>query len=452
MPSTITDVFKKQLLRSLVVDIDSASSNYYMGIGRSQDWDSADNVVTPVNSIRDIRNFQSSMQSIKAVGDYSYVIPRYNWTSGSLYQGFDDNQTGHPDNSFYVITDANSVYLCLRQGRTVTGAPVVSTVKPTGALTTPFITADGYVWKFLYTLSALTASKYLAANFMPVKFQDTLDSASPASDVEQKNIQDAALPGQIGTVAVIDGGSGYSGAPTVQIVGDGSGASADAFIDGGVVTKIEIRDSAGSYAMGSGYSYADIVFSGGGGVGANARAVIGPASGFGADPRDDLKSIGIMFNTKPAGEEGGDFIIGNDFRQVALIRNPKKNQLEDSDFTNITGNALDRMNFASITTPFTPDNTLLGSSSQAKAFVDKISGNSVYYHQTEETGYTSFEAGELVSEIDGSGSGTLDTPAGTAFTASDVDPFSGDVLLINNSAAIARSVEQTEDLKIVIQI
>ena len=76
--------------------------------------------------------------------------------------------------------------------------------------------------------------------------------------------------------------------------------------------------------MGQGYNFASVAITGGGGSGAAARAIIGPDSGLGADPRDDLRSTSLMFNTKPNGIEDSNFIVGQDFRQVALIRDPKK--------------------------------------------------------------------------------------------------------------------------------
>ena len=45
---------------------------------------------------------------------------------------------------------------------------------------------------------------------------------------------------------------------------------------------------------------------------------------MGNDPRQDLKASGVMFAVKPTGAQGsGDFIIGNDFRQVGLIKKSK---------------------------------------------------------------------------------------------------------------------------------
>ena len=447
MTGIITDSLKRVLLDNLVEEIGTDSASYYIGIGNSIDWDSSDTPPTPVNSLREERNLRLQLQSIKSAEDVSYVVPRNNWTAGTIYSGFDDNTVGHPTTPYFVITDNNSVYICLKQGRDATGSAVASTVQPTGALSSSFVTADGYTWKFLYTLSASDANKYLTANFMPVKFLESTDSASPASDIEQKGIQDAAIPGQIGSIRITNGGTGYSSAPTVIISGDGDSAQATAIISGGAVVDIKMdSNGSGTILHGNGYTAATISFSSGS---ATARAVLPPVGGFGANPIRDLRSRALMFNTKPAGAEGGKFITDNDFRQVALIKNPKV-PVTDSDFTSASGIVARSLTFTlPVGTAFTADNTIQGGTSGAKAYVDTYNNTTgvLRYHQTETTGFTSFLAGETVTEVDGSGTGTLDSAQ-----VADIDFTSGEILYIENRAAIARATDQTEEIKIVIQL
>ena len=447
MAAIITDYFKRELVQYIFEDVADSAQNYYIGIGRSQDWDSSDTPTVPVNSLREEIQFRLNMQSVKKTADVSYVAPRKNWSSGSAYSGYNDNQVDQPTNSHYVITDNNSVYICLEQGKSATGVPITSTVKPTGSSLNPFKTADGYVWKFLYTLAAVDANKYLSANYIPVKLQDATDSSSSATAIEQYNVQQAAVPGQVAGITLISGGSGYTSTPTVTIVGNGDSAEAVATVFGGSVVKVEMKDSASTIFNGSGYNYADVVFSGGSGTGASARANIASIGGFGSDPRIDLKSTALMFNAKPSGTENDKFIIGQDFRQVALMRNVK-NAATDSDYSSEAGSALDYMTLSSVATAFSPDKTILGGTSGAQAYVDRFDSDKVYYHQTEETGFIPFQASESVSETDGAGSGVIGTP----LTLGDINKFKGEVFYIDNRAAIERSDAQTEDLKIIIQL
>jgi hypothetical protein len=49
---------------------------------------------------------------------------------------------------------------------------------------------------------------------------------------------------------------------------------------------------------------------------------ISPVGGHGANPIVDFNASDIMINVKMDGEEGGDFLIGDDIRQYGLIKNP----------------------------------------------------------------------------------------------------------------------------------
>lgn len=455
MPAIITDRFKKEILLQLRADIADSANSYYVAVGRSVDWDSADAAPTPLNNIRTIRDAQYNMVSVKNIEANSFVIPRYSWSLGAIYQGYNDNTVGHPSNSFYVITDENNVYVCLEAGKNAAGQSVTSTVKPTGTLTTAFESADGYVWKFLYSIGALRASQFLSANYMPVTLFGAFDSDDPADHVEQVGIQNAAVPGEIIGYEVLSGGSGYTTAPAVTITGNGTEAKGAATINGGAVTVMNVKDSDGLKAHGSDYSYAHVTITGGGGTGATARPIIGPAKGFGADPRDDLRSTAIMFTAKPDGAEGDDWVINNDFRQVLLVKNI---EIPDSDglFAGSTGNALRRMEFSNITANFSPDKTILGSSSLAKAYVVKADSDTVWYIQDSDTQFAAFTEGEIITETDGNGTGVLDGVGedsdSYAFIVGDVDNSSGEVMYIDNRAAIQRSADQTEDIKIIIQL
>ena len=455
MPAIITDRFKKEILLNLQKDIDSAANNYYVSVGRPIDWNGTDTAPTPTNAIRTIRDAQYNMTAVKNVEAHSFVIPRYTWSLGAIYQAYNDNSVGHPTNSFYVVTDENNIYVCLEAGQTALGQSVTSTVKPTGTLTTAFETADGYVWKFLYSVGALRASQFLSANFMPVTKFGPFDSDDAADHVEQVGIQNAATGGEVVGYQVLSGGSGYTTVPTVTIKGNGTEAKGTATVNGGAVTKINVKDSDGNKAHGSLYTYAHIKITGGNGTGAIARPIIGPAAGFGADPRDDLKATAMMFTAKPAGDEGANWVVGNDFRQVSLVKNI---ELPDSDalFSGVTGNTLRRMKFSNISASFSADKTILGSTSQANAYVVKSDSDEVWYIQDSDTKFESFVEGEVISETDGSGAGTLDA-AGVdgdsyAYINGDVDVSTGEVMYIDNRAAIQRSADQTEDIKIIIQL
>lgn len=458
MAAIITDRLKKQLLLDTYADLADSSTNYFVAIGKSDTWNDSDIPDVPSNTDRDIRLARYDMQSVKAVLDYSFVTRRFNWSSGAIYAAYDDGQSGVSINSYYVLTDENQVYVCLQQAKNAAGQATPSTVRPTGTLDRPFRTSDGYVWKFLYSIGALTAAKFMAANYMPVTIINAVDSASTAAEVEQLGIQQAAVPREIVGFRVIEGGTGYETNPTITVVGDGVRARGVPTLSGGAVTKIDIPDSNGIPVIGYGYKKANVAISaptGIGGIQAKAVPIFGPIGGFGADPRDDLKATALMLNVKPSGDELGKFVIGNDFRQVTLIKNPTI-PVTDSDYVAITGSTLRRLKIQSISANFTVGNTIAGATSAARAFIDDIDSSNMYYHQNEATGFLNFLEGEAITEVNGNGAGVLQAAGAdadtNAYAEPDVDIFSGEVMYIDNRASITRTSEQTEDIKVVIQL
>lgn len=475
MAAVITPTLKKYFIDQLFNDIADSNQRYYLAIGESQDWDSSDTPPTPKSHEREERNFRLKTQSMKKVQANSFVVPRYNWTAGTTYSAYSDDLDTYPTNAYYVFTDENKVYICLQQGKNAQGSPVASSDKPTGETPKPFGTSDGYVWKYLYTISALRASQFVTSNFIPVQKLDALDSGASVIDTKNKQIQDSAVPGEIVGIKLVDGGSGYTGAPTITINGrfrnnkpashaDNKLATATATISGGAVVKIEMDDSGtgakAGKAFGKNYDFAQVVFTGGNGAGAKAQAIIARDSGISGDPRRALRSTAMMFNSKIEGRENNKFLVGQDFRQVGLVKNPVSYTLDSfgaqKPFPNLTELGLRSLKFATITQNFTKDNTITGLTSSAKAYVDNFDSSRIHYHQDEDTGFIQFQEGETVEETNGNGSGTLDAGGvdadSNAYTESGIDITSGDVLYIDNRASITRDTEQTEDLKVVVQL
>jgi len=455
MAAIITDTLRKQVATLLYNEIiDAADANeYYIGIGKSDQYNDSDNTVTPVRTLREERLARANLQSIKQVANsgVSFVIPRYNWTSGSIYSAYDDNTVGIPSNSYYILTENNEVYVCIQQGKNAFGVAQPSTVQPNFqtagvAATQAFQTADGYRWKLSYTISAIRSSTFLSANYIPVEYiaDSSGTSGLGALEIQQAQVQEAATAGQILGVNIVSGGTGYSSAPTVTIKGNGTSASATATIYGGSVVKVEMDNE--SAALGSGYNYASVVFSGGSPTtAASAKPIIASPLGLGANSLDDLKATSLMLTVKPSGDEGGTFLIDDqDFRQIVLLKNP---EYKDSDgvFSGARGKVLRSIQVDSGNT-LNVDGLLTGDS--ASAYIDQIDGTTVFYHQNENTGFGTF-ANEPVTD-DGGGTANIINALDSGGRGAEVDAFSGDVLYIENRAAVQRSTSQSEDIKIIL--
>lgn len=445
MTAIATSNFRK-FISDLLFDVVSNQTNsniYHIGIGKADAYGLTDTPPTTLNTLREQRIARANLQAVKQVAGVSYVTTRIDWTSGTNYTAYNDYQEGIPADPYYVFTELNEVYICLKAG------PGPSVVFPSyttisGATqTAPFATSDGYVWKYLYTVSGAEALLYLSSNFMPVK---KVVTATTPTETDQKVVQDAAIGGQILGAVITNGGSGYlpGNPPTVVFDGDGTGAAATAVVSNGAVIGITMNNY--TTALGSGYSYASISLVGGDGTGAAARPIVGPLDGIGADPRDDLKASSIMFNARPDGNENDTFVTDNDFRQITLFRNMLE-QGTSNILTEITANALRTLALnENAEALFTTDNILVGTNSGARAYIDKLDAGLIYYHQNEDTGFVPFEVGESVTEEGGSGEGTISTVT----TTNVANAFSGDLLYIENRGRVVRSDDQQEDIKIVI--
>jgi hypothetical protein len=294
---------------------------------------------------------------------------------------------------------------------------------------------------------------------MPVRFVTTTDSDSPAEDLQQKIVQNNAVRGQIVGYKVTNAGSSYTSEPTVTITGNGTGATAYAVRAGETIIDVKVKaDSAGNSSAsyyGTGYDYANVTLTGGGATAsssATVRPIFGNPEGIGANPVVDLKSQGMMFNSKPNGIETGDFITGDEiFRQVLLLRNPHVDSANGPRLTSTTARGVDKIvtDGNSFVKSSVQKSTILGATSGAKGIIDDTNdSSSVWYHQNETTGFKAFQNGESISVV---GNATIN---GTiqSITEGEFNPFTGDLLYIDNRSAVTRSADQTEDLKIVITI
>ena len=187
-------------------------------------------------------------------------------------------------------------------------------------------------------------------------------------------------------------------------------------------------------------------------IGSKETLLAEPPGGIGADATRTLRARAINFNVLFDGAEDDYFVIDNDFRQIGLVKNPLQYDSTGT-FTATAGRALKKMFVDDSTADFQTDQTLTGTTSTAQALIDIFDNTAghapfIYYHQTETTGFTPFQDAEEVS----TSSGTANI-SGSAAIAPDVDPFSGDILYLDNrNTAVFRSTDQTEDVKIIIQL
>jgi len=331
---------------------------------------------------------------------------------------------------------------------TVDEITIGMTVSGTNVSGTPVVQAINGSVLTLSTAQTLTAADILTfAWASDADAEAQLSEADYAQYLNQKASRDSSTAAGIERIEVTAGGTGYTSAPTVTITGDGSGATATATVSAGAVTAVTVT------GKGTNYRVVDITFSGGSGSDAAARGVLTPKAGHGTDPIAELGGFFISLNTKLDGNDGGDLTVGNDFRQIILLDEPR-----DYNATPLAGNvatantlkATSYLQSSTAVTAFTVDELIVGQTSGAQAYVVELNGDDsrIRYHQNSKTGYTAFQNSEVVT---GQTSNTSATLTSSANGAPEVDRLSGDILFLENRDPISRTTTQIEDIKVIIE-
>jgi hypothetical protein len=90
--SLIKTILHKSLAEGVYRDVVNRSSNYYYFLGKTLEWDDELNPPYPVDSYAYERLVRSDIITLKQISpsDVSFVIPRRNWTTGVVYDMYDD--------------------------------------------------------------------------------------------------------------------------------------------------------------------------------------------------------------------------------------------------------------------------------------------------------------------------------------------------------------------------
>ena len=408
----------------------TATSSVFIGISKPTAWSNELLPDAPVDSssynVSDIREWLGAKRLTSS--DVSLAIPRYNWTSGTVYPEYDDADTQLFEKQFFVMTDEYKIYKCIAKPTSTTQ----STQKPTDTPTTGFVTTgDGYVWKYMMTLAAADAARFLTNTWIPVRELDTNDS----SGSNQWLVQSGATAGTIDRGVVIAGGSGYSTA-TVQIQGDGSGAVATATIVGGAITSINVTNKGTNYT----WAKFNII---GNGTGASARPVLSPIKGHGSSIVNELGAFFILINAVLNYDESNKFPKFNDYRKIFLIQNPclygTSAIAVDPVYSCVT-----KLSFSASAGGFIADEIVTGSSSGATARVVEYDSATKTLSLVLVTG--TFQVAENVTGATSSATGNTIT----LVTNPELDPTKGYVIYKDYRRYIDRQSGQAESLTIAI--
>jgi hypothetical protein len=488
MPAIITNKFRINNAEQFNESFSEASPEvYYLGIGRPQAFATQtrgdlrtenqgtdSTAITPADSIIEEFNTFDDLLAVKKItsSDASFVIPRRNWVTSTVYDyyrhdygnritGTTSIQTANSgattlfDATFYVLTTARNVYKCLDNN-----GNAASTIEPTGTSTSVLTTADGYKWKYMYTLSATQQANFLSTDFMAVETNSTVSSAVVDGAINIVKIKSAGTGGTNGT---------YTG---IAVRGDGSSGTVTVVVSGGSVTSVTITNAGTGYTIAY-IRNADIVTAGATGLtGAEIDVIIPPKGGHGFNAVSQLGGFFVMLNVSLEGTEStntGDFTAENDFRRIVLIRNPFSG---GSAASASTLRATKAIRIASSPTPgtFQTDEEINQATTGAVGKVVEWDATNriLHYIQTRfndegvdsNGNRTAFSGANVIT---GQTSGATGTPSAVASETADqitftngyrdteLDRHKGDVLYIENRAPITRAADQTENIKLVIE-
>jgi len=405
------------------------SEKLYVFIGKTIPWYDESDPPTPVSSEQDMIDAWDNMIITKRLlsSNFSLACKKNVWESGTIYQPWDSSDGLLYNKKFFVITSDNRVYKCLDR---IPNTP--STIEPSDTGITPIRLSDGYTWKFMFDISASEMTKFNDTEVIPVKYLTEADSSL------QWEVQRTAVPGTINHIEVLDGGSGYTSTPTVTITGDGTGATATAVLNGNKVSYIIITN------MGRGYTWANVTLTGTGSVAAQVRAIISPLKGHGWNPVEELFGCSVISTVTFENDESGKFPIGISFRQIGLIVNPTL--YGESTIADLTGANYQytRLNVSGVSGVFVEGETLnnITSGQENVAQIVKVESNRILVNVVK--GSIS-ENDHLQGTTSGSSCEVL------TVVPSMLEPYSGDMLYLENRTGIAKIENQSETYRLIIK-
>ena len=430
MPTIITNKLKLNNAKNFIdsVSLDSGNS-LYMFLAKPSIWND-DIVLEPTDVQETNSKIWDEMISIKRIlpSSIANVVKRVDWEIGEYYDEYNPEDPDLFSKNFYVLNSQFDVYKCIDNNFR---AP--STISPTGRFVNIITLADGYRWKYMYSISTGEQTKFLTRYWMPV-FKNTLVAAN-------------AKDGGIEHIKIFNGGADYSAYSNVNIIGDGQNAIIRPKINLGVIYDFVYENVGVNFR----YANAYIVDSQASGKYANIKAIINPQGGHGFDPVSELNANYVMINVRTNYNEGyGDFPGGFTFRQLGIIKNPVNR--DGLVAANTTLNALTSINLSNVNGTFSNNEFVEGTVSLANVFLvtsNVISGNG-YGKYLQSFGLTSnFTTFTKNERIIGRTSGATATVANVI--NSEVIPNRGDILYIENRVPITRSQSQTDNLHLVIE-
>ena len=424
---------------------ETANTVIYMFLGKPTSWANESAPDTPLDTYRSQIDIWDNMEALKRVNesDVTHAIPRNPWNAGNVYFQYNDGVSASTlfDSTFAVVNSEYNVYKCLSnaEGNITINEPTGTGATGNNLIFNTGIGEDGYVWKYMYSISISDWAKFGTTSFIPVKNNATVTTdAANARGIYAFDIASA----NIGSALYADG------THSIVIHGDGTGASANIIVASGNISNVTIQ------SYGSNYTVATVANNLGT---ANVFPIVAPSDGHGYDAIDELGGVYTLVNVRFEQTDTLVPVTGFKFRQVGLIKDP---YLWDTTKIPMTGNALLKA-YSNIEISGAITNsgslvsgaTLTGQTSGANATIVSYLGTGSVFNFIQArnsspnvlANYTDFQVGETVSV----GAFSIGTIA--SIGNATIQPRSGEVIYIDNRNVIARASDQVEDVFVVLE-
>ncbi len=523
MSAFVTDQFRIFNAGNFVDSVLDTNNSYYVflglsnptspspGFGRTSTWNDAAGPPNPIDNFSYESQYGStSLFGKRVVGDnIRRVVRKVEWTKNTYYDmyrhDYDANNkapnsgTGRLyDANYFVVNSDYNVYICIENGSS--GADPDgqnSKYEPTSTDLEPFSAGtDGYVWKFLFSVSPSDIVKFDSTEYIVVPNNWETSTNSQIQGVREAGDSTVNF-NQIKTVYVKNVGNGYKTVTAVScnILGDGSGGKVSVTTVAGKITDVTVT------AGGSGYTYGilDLSLLQPTGTSPSTFAklipIIPPSRGHGYDVYKELGADRVLIYAR-FDDSTRDFPTDTTFSEVGLIKNPSTFSSKNTIFTGSQYSSLGAIKFGS---SFDGSSISIGSSitqarsdgNVARAYVasfDKQTNVLKYYQdrslyfgnnvdQTDYIGVSTdskvlgFEA--TTNSISFAAGGPSDTSPSIAFTGNtytdgtkeidlgvyftsgladpEINKTTGDVIYIDNRKSVTRDSRQKEDIKIILE-
>ena len=528
MSAIVTDQFRILNANNFVESVENTNNSYYVfvglsnptgagslvGYGRSANWNS--NTPSPIDSFAYRSHTSDTMMFGKKVSSANIrrIIRRVDWVSGNRYEIYRDDysaQNQSPltaanrlyDANYYVLNSDFKVYICIDNGSTGTNPlgnvsqdePTFTDLEPSKAGNS----GDGYVWKYLFTVSPSDIIKFDSTEFITVPNNWSTSTDSQIRAVRE-NGDSNVNENQIKHVYIEKAGNNYANGlgQEVDIIGDGTGAKARVDVVNGSITDVTVS------AGGKGYTYGLVDL---GTLNSNVTSanqaklipIIPPGLGHGSDVYTELGTDRVIVYAR-FDDSTKDFPIDTKFSQGGIVKNPTKVGTSVT-YTDNTYSSLPAVKFETVSgTPevgeeikqvlaISPNIGKVAKGYIAsydvetkvmKYFRDRsLHFNRTTYDHTDYTGISTsgriyeFETGQNANNIEGTSSsfngaisinfsGITTNPngnklinLGTNFVSglsdSEINKGSGEIVYLDNRPVIVRNSRQKEDIKIILE-